>query len=92
MDPVSGAASILAIVSLALQLQQSAHKVQRFFDAISDASSEILRLKGLVSIVHAIAVNIKTLFEEKLHGEDDVIGGEGIYDAMKLCQASLKPD
>lgn len=90
MEPVSGVASIFAVVSLALQLQKSAQNIKRFFDVVSDAPSEVSRLRDLVSSIHVIARNITTAFDPKQQCESNAIG-EGIYDALKMCQSSMNP-
>ncbi|KAI0435711.1 ankyrin [Xylaria telfairii] len=65
MDPLSGVASAFGIVSLALQLAQSAFDFKRFRDAIHNSPAEVDRLKGVLLRLHLVAEAVKTLLEQQ---------------------------
>lgn len=90
MDPLSGVASIFAIISLAWQLGQSALNIKRFLDTLHDAPAEIIRLRVVILQLHSIAEGTKAVLERQLkpHCPNNHICNS-IYDALKTCQDKL---
>jgi hypothetical protein len=58
MDPISGAASIFAVVSLALQLVGSVDNARRFLRNIKDAPVEFQRLAESLDQLHLLLSDI----------------------------------
>ncbi|KAI1119845.1 ankyrin [Nemania abortiva] len=90
MEPLSNIASIFAVISLALQLAQSAFDVKRFLDTIENAPAEVARLKGVVTQLHLIAHSTTTLLEhqKRLRKQESQVSNS-IYDSLKMCQGKL---
>ncbi|KAI0456352.1 hypothetical protein F5B21DRAFT_502547 [Xylaria acuta] len=90
MDPLSGIASVIAIISLALQLAQSSSDMKRFLDTIYNAPAEVVRLKGVVLQLYQVAEATKTLLErqENFLGHNSQISAN-IYHALNTCQKKL---
>lgn len=47
MNGISGCASIVAVISLAIQLGEAACKLAQFFATVEDAPNEIVRLRDM---------------------------------------------
>ncbi|KAI1091813.1 ankyrin [Rostrohypoxylon terebratum] len=90
MDLLSGVSSILAIVSFALQLGQSALNIKQFLDIINDAPAEAIRLNDSIFQLQSTADCIKTVLErqKKAHCQQSHIY-DNIYHTLKTCQGRL---
>ncbi|KAI1275181.1 ankyrin [Xylaria sp. FL0933] len=90
MDTLSGVASALAVVSLAVQLVESALEIKRFLDTIQNAPTEITRIKGLVSQIRLVAQTIEALLKDQrtIRNRDDQVC-HNIYDSLRICREKL---
>ncbi|KAK6845308.1 hypothetical protein PG995_015418 [Apiospora arundinis] len=90
MDPLSGAASIIAVISLALQLAQSAIIVKQYLQTIRHAPAVVIRLQGTLGQLHSTAETIRALLESrsKSHLQDSQLSNH-IYVALDACQSKL---
>lgn len=86
MEPVSGIANVIAILSLAIQLGECAIRTKSFLDAISHSPSEVLRLRRLIDQSHAIADNVKNILNLR-QGQQlgDQQGSESVYTSLAMC-------
>ncbi|KAJ5889904.1 hypothetical protein N7504_010714 [Penicillium tannophilum] len=71
MDGLSAAASVIGVVSLAVQLADGAHTLLKFLKNISDAPAEIYRLQDLLTQIDAMMISIQNAFQyqRQLHGD-----------------------
>ncbi|KAJ3565470.1 hypothetical protein NPX13_g7496 [Xylaria arbuscula] len=87
MDPLSGVASTFGIVSLTLQLAQSALSIKRFIDAFHNAPTEIIRLKSLFHQLHLVAQTIASLLQtqQSLQSRSAQVTSN-IHESLRTCQ------
>lgn len=87
MDGLSAAASVIGVVSLAVQLAGGAHTLLKFFNTISDAPAEINRLQDLLTQIHAMMIGIQNAFQcqRQLHGDGAPVASD-IHKALFICQ------
>jgi hypothetical protein len=73
IDSLSGVVSIFAVISLAIQLGESAIDIKRFLDTIANAPPEVARQKNVVLQLQYIAESIKLFLEKQreLFGKDN---------------------
>jgi hypothetical protein len=90
MDGISAGASIIGVISLAMQLSSAAWTVARLLDTITDAPSEVVRLKDLLDLVHVTSIGVRNALQcqRRLHG-DTIPGTEHIRNALAVCQRKL---
>lgn len=62
MEPLSGVASGMAVVSLSLQLIQSVDKIRTFIGNVKGAAKELERLAGLLCRLAAILEDTRNLY------------------------------
>jgi hypothetical protein len=86
MDPLSGTASIFAVISLAFQLTQGAKQFTNVLDTLVKASVEAGRLRNVVLQLHCVAAGVK----ETLKHQDGIQNNHGhisnIHLALKFCE------
>jgi hypothetical protein len=63
MDPLSGVSSVIAVISLALQLAGAARETKGLICRIRDGPRELERLQNQVDQVFSISEGIRTVFE-----------------------------
>lgn len=86
MDPISGVASVVAIISLAVQLGECAIKAKGFLDAISYSSSEVLRLRRIVDQSHLIADSVRKVLEtDRQQRKGSQQYSESVYTSLAMC-------
>ena len=90
MDGLSAGAGVLAVISLTIQVGKAAQDLVHFFNTITDAPSEVTRLKDQVNRVYTISTAATNALERQraLHG-DDVPSAEGIRDTLSGCLRKL---
>ncbi|KAI9731808.1 MAG: hypothetical protein M1835_003512, partial [Candelina submexicana] len=64
MDGLSAAAGVISVVSLAIQLAESVHKVENFWKSVKDAPSEVNDLQENLGILAEILDRARTLDTE----------------------------
>ncbi|KAF7533335.1 hypothetical protein G7054_g7172 [Neopestalotiopsis clavispora] len=90
MDPLSGAASIFAVVSLAVQLAQSAKSIKQILDAITHASEAATRLRDIVLQVYYIASSVENFLEERSCSEQNDNYISNVHSALQFCKRELE--
>jgi predicted small secreted protein len=65
MDPLSGAASVIAVASLALQLLQSVNTVKAFVHDIQSASKDLERLADSLGRLGALFQDVRDVMEKQ---------------------------
>jgi len=90
MDGLSAGASVIAVISLVVQLGGAAHDLVKFLETMSDAPSEIKRLRDLLGMVFAVSTGVRNVLEgqRRLHG-DCVPIEEAIHTALLDCQRTI---
>jgi HPt (histidine-containing phosphotransfer) domain-containing protein len=68
MDGLSGAASVIGVVSLAIQLADSVKKLLNFWDSVQNAPDNVKAMAKGLRVLSVVLDNIET--HQKLHGED----------------------
>jgi hypothetical protein len=89
MDPLSGAASVIAVASLALQLLQSVDTVKAFVRDIQSASKDSERLADLLGRLGALLQDICDVMEKQTSSPDFPLPSSTILACLKSCEASL---
>jgi len=90
MDGLSAGASVLAVLSLAIQMGDSAHTLVRFLETIADAPAEVKRLRDLIDLVFAIATGVRSQLQSHQRFYSGSLTGEGtICTALLACQGQL---
>lgn len=92
MEPLSGVASGMAVVSLSLQLIQSVGTVNSFIRSVENAPKELVRLTGLLERLGAILKDVHHFLEK----QDNVPGhlkatSATIACCLHSCEESLLP-
>lgn len=64
MDGLRGAASGIAVISLAIQLASSIQDIQRFMRNVSGASKELERLMNLLDQLYLLLHGIKSFMQK----------------------------
>lgn len=93
MEPLSGAASGMAVVSLALQLIQSVSSINAFIQAVKGAPTEITRLTSSLDRLHALLQDVCQLMELQTSrsGEHIPRPSMTIFSCLTSCQQHLLP-
>lgn len=68
MDGLYGAASVIGVVSLAIQLADSVKKLLNFWDSVQNAPDNVKAMAKGLRVLSVVLDNIET--HQKLHGED----------------------
>ena len=90
MDGLSGAASAIAIVSLAVQLIDTVQEISKFLRNVQDAPIEVLRLLETLEQLHGTLYYVRQLIEHqflvlRLPGSPVLI-----TKAMENCEKQIK--
>jgi hypothetical protein len=98
MEALGAAASIFAVLSLAIQLGQGAADTARFLDAISDAPAEVHRLRDSLTELHAIADGVRLILDKRstTHGPHApaaaaLPSAQLVVDRLESCKRRLDP-
>jgi hypothetical protein len=81
MDGISGASSVLAVVSLAIQLAESAKKLYDFWKSVDEAPASIQRIVADLKLVSSVLTEIAQ--HEQRYGQDG-----SIVDVLASCMYS----
>ena len=85
MEPLSGAASIITVASLAIQLCDSMKKVYGFWQSIKDGPDEIAHITAEISIFMKWLTIIANRYQRQFDGVHKESEAAAI-DALELCQ------
>jgi hypothetical protein len=91
MDPLSGAASIIAVISLALQLAGTAQDIRNFTLSVQDAPKELDRLASQLDQFSRIASSIEIVLERQQELGHDINSDirQNIFGALQLCNQEM---
>ncbi len=65
MDGVSSAASIVTVVTLAIQFGQTIQKINRFLQSVEEAPKEVVRLIETLDQLHGTLDHVRELLEQQ---------------------------
>ncbi len=86
MDPLSAAASGIAVIFLAIQLADSVQDIHRFLRGINDAPKEFERLVGLLEQLHCMLDGIRALHSSEKQRDSIPKMHPSVMSALKMCQ------
>lgn len=91
MDGISGVASVVAVVSLALQLAGTAQDIKNFISSIQDAPKELDRLASQLDQFSKVASSIKMVLErqEELGHDVNSFIRQNIFGALQSCNQEM---
>lgn len=86
MDGLSVAASIVGVISLAMQLSQATRKLIAFLDTVKEAPHEINCLKELLKLVYSMAIGVVNALEYQRKRLGDLAPGYNhLHDVLAVC-------
>jgi hypothetical protein len=93
MDPLSGAASGIAIVSLTLQLLQSVAIIRSFVRNVKDAPKELESLVDKLEQLEALLEEARKILEQQssLQGLPFPTPSSAIFKCLQGCARSIQP-
>jgi hypothetical protein len=89
MEVLSGVASGMAVVSLTVQLLQSANAIKTFIRDVKSASKELERLSESLDCLSALLTNVRDVMERQTSLQHCPLPPQTVYDCLKSCQSSL---
>jgi hypothetical protein len=89
MEVLSGVASGMAVVSLTVQLLQSANAIKTFIRDVKSASKELERLSDQLECLSALLTNVHDVVERQTSLQHCPLPSPTISDCLKSCQSSL---
>ena len=93
MEALSAAASVLAIVSLSVQLIQSVALIKEFAQDIKGASKELARLMAKLELLKELLEDVRTMSEQQSLLQDLHFPAPSrvILRCLQSCQDSIQP-
>lgn len=93
MDGLSGVASGIVVVSLALQLIQSVGTIKTFVRNVKDALKELERLVELLERLGALLEDVRAVMERQssLQGQHFPAPSMTIFQCLQGCERTLQP-
>ncbi|KAF0324824.1 hypothetical protein GQ607_007995, partial [Colletotrichum asianum] len=86
MDGLSVAASIVRVISLAMQLSQATRKLIAFLDTVKEEPHEINRLKEVLKLVYSMAIGVANALEYQRKRLGDLAPGYNhLHDVLAVC-------
>jgi hypothetical protein len=89
MEALSGVASAMAVVSLTVQLLQSANTLRTFVRDIKGASKELERLADLLECLSALLIDVHIITERQTSLQHCPLPPQTIFNCLKSCESSL---
>lgn len=89
MDPLSSAATVFAVVSLAIQLGESATKIHRLLREINHAPEELTRLIRLLENLEGLLRSIGQFIQEQSEYSTLPAPPAAAHQSMELCNQKL---
>jgi ABC-type multidrug transport system fused ATPase/permease subunit len=86
---MDGAASVIAVVSLALQLVQSVDTIKTFVRDVKGASKELERLAELLDRLSALLQDVRDVMERQTSLQHFPLPSNTIFACLKTCEKSL---
>ena len=90
MDGLSGAASAIAIVSLAIQLVDTVQEISKFLKNVQDAPKEMLRLLETLDQLQGTLDNVRQLIDHQFFMSRLPGSPVFIIKAMENCEKQIK--
>jgi hypothetical protein len=93
MEALSGAASGIAVISLAIQLSQSVALIREFVRDVKGASKELERLVGKLELLNALLEDAQKILEKQLSLQSMHFPAPSmaIFKCLQSCENSIKP-
>jgi hypothetical protein len=89
MEALSGVASGMAVVSLTVQLLQSANTIKTFVRDVKNASKELERLAELLECLSALLCDVRNIMEQQISLQPCPLPPQTIFNCLKSCESSL---
>jgi DNA repair ATPase RecN len=89
MEALSGVASGMAVVSLTVQLLQSANAIKTFVRSVQNASKELERLVELLDCLSALLTDVRNIMERQASLQHCPLPPQTISDCLESCESSL---
>lgn len=90
MDGLSGAASVMGVISLAVQLGDSAFKIYKFLETVKDAPNEVVSLKDRVLQLHNILKGVQDLVKRQNAQGNVPPPPEYLFEALQTCKLKIQ--
>jgi hypothetical protein len=85
MEALAAASSVLAVVSLALQLADNVQRLVDFWDSVKDAPTEVAEIRSQLRILAALLRSIELDAERSTSDGGDILG----HDCLLVCKGSV---
>ncbi|KAE9379389.1 ankyrin [Stipitochalara longipes BDJ] len=85
MEALAAASSVLAVVSLALQLADNVQRLIEFWNSVKDAPAEVLEIRSQLRILGALLRSIELDGQQSPSDDGDSLG----HDCLLVCNASV---
>lgn len=90
MDGLSGAASIIGVISLAMQLGQVTRRLIAFIDKLKNVPKDISRLNDMLKLLFAMSASVvDALEQQRKYLGSNAVGHEPICGALSICLQKL---
>ncbi|KAH7385326.1 hypothetical protein DE146DRAFT_769128 [Phaeosphaeria sp. MPI-PUGE-AT-0046c] len=89
MEVLGGAASGMAVASLALQLLQSIDTIKTFAGHVKGATKELERLVELLANLSVLLDHVRTVMEKQTSLEHCPLPAQAIFECLKACEKSV---
>jgi predicted nucleic acid-binding Zn-ribbon protein len=91
MEPLSAAASILAVISMAREVNDVGHEVISFLRRVVDAPQEVVRLTDEMPNLMIVINGVRDSLErsKRLFGDDMVNASETVAKALQRCREEV---
>ena len=90
MDPLSGAASVIAVISLVIQLGNSAHKLSKLLKSIKNAPKELRTLDDDLDRLRDVLAEIGQIAETQKIQESAPAPSFTLLRALESCNARFR--
>lgn len=89
MDGLSAASSCIAVISLVIQLGDSAYKLYEFFESVKNAPSDVIRLRDGIDRIRIVLKGIQSLLEQQNTRRYAPPPSHGLCSALDACRKTL---
>lgn len=88
---MDGASSVIAVVSLVIQLADSVNKIHEFLKTVRSAPAELTRLIEELDTLHTLLDDSKAIIELQASSRNARPPLQSYNKALKLCESSITP-
>jgi hypothetical protein len=85
MEALGAASSVIAVISLGLQLANSVQRLVDFWDSVKDAPSEVAEIRSQLKVLGALLRSIESDTHQSLSDSESSLGN----DCLLICKASV---